>query len=124
MGKRAESWHDFLAALPPKDFRFCVFDLTFTNHDNMNISKIFFCNWSPDAAPLKTRMLYATAKENFRSALDLNGKEITVNSIDDVPSPPRRSTRPTSSRSSTSDPDCHSISTDTHPYSIHCYISS
>jgi len=50
----------------------------------MNISKIFFCNWSPDAAPLKQRMLYATGKENFKTLLDLNGKEITLNSADDV----------------------------------------
>jgi len=50
----------------------------------MNVSKIFFCNWSPDAAPLKQRMLYATGKENFKTLLDLNGKEITLNSADDV----------------------------------------
>jgi len=50
----------------------------------MNISKIFFCNWNPDAAPIKQRLLYATAKENFRGYLDLNGKEITLSSKDDV----------------------------------------
>ena len=85
VGKKEETWAHFIASLPEKEFRYTVFDISFTNHDNMNISKIFFCNWNPDAAPLKTRLLYATAKENFRAYLDLNGKEITMNSADDVP---------------------------------------
>jgi len=51
----------------------------------MNVSKLFFCNWAPDAAPIKLRMLYATAKENFRTYLDLLGKEVTLCSKDDVP---------------------------------------
>ena len=42
----------------------------------MNIQKMIFINWNPDAAPLKTRLLYATAKENLRAHLNLNGKEI------------------------------------------------
>ena len=86
-GKKEETWTDFIFSLPANEFRYTVFDISFTNHDGMNISKIFFCNWNPDSAPLKTRLLYATAKENFRVYLDLNGKEITLNSPDDVPSP-------------------------------------
>jgi hypothetical protein len=50
----------------------------------MNISKLFFCNWSPDAAPIKVRMLYATAKEAFRTYLELSGKEVTLNTPEDV----------------------------------------
>jgi hypothetical protein len=29
-------------------------------------------------------MLYATGKEAFKTYLDMNGKEITINSVDDV----------------------------------------
>ena len=48
----------------------------------MKISKIFFCGWFPDAAKIKVKMLYATAKENFRAYLDLNGKDINCSSKD------------------------------------------
>jgi hypothetical protein len=69
----------------------------------MNIAKLFFCNWNPDIAPLKIRVAYATAKENFRSHLDLNGKEITLNSADDVLHLLYRLTKPILLRSSISE---------------------
>jgi len=50
----------------------------------MNISKIIFINWSPDNAPIKGRVLYATAKESFKKYLDLNTKDFTVGSKGDV----------------------------------------
>ena len=43
-----------------------------------------FVNWSPDNAPIKGRVLYATAKESFKKYLDLNAKDITVCSKGDV----------------------------------------
>lgn len=50
----------------------------------MAISKMIFVNWSPDNAPIKGRVLYATAKESFKKYLDLNTKDITVCSKGDV----------------------------------------
>ncbi len=50
----------------------------------MKVSKIFFCGWFPDAAKIKVKMLYATAKESFRSYLDLNGKDINITTHDEV----------------------------------------
>ena len=50
----------------------------------MSISKMVFVNWSPDNAPIKGRVLYATAKESFKKYLDLNTKDITVCSKGDV----------------------------------------
>jgi hypothetical protein len=49
----------------------------------MNISKIIFVNWSSDNAPIKGRVLYATAKESFKKYLDLNGKDYTLGSKTD-----------------------------------------
>lgn len=49
----------------------------------MNIQKMIFISWTPTAAPLKTQFLYATAKENLRAHLDLNGREITMDNIDE-----------------------------------------
>lgn len=62
----------------------CVFDLEYTNNDGMNCSKLFFCYWLPDGTPIKAKLLYATFKENFKTHLDVGGKEIILNSADDV----------------------------------------
>lgn len=50
----------------------------------MSISKLIFINWNPDSTPLKGRVLYATAKENFKKYLDLNTKDYTLTSKSDV----------------------------------------
>ena len=50
----------------------------------MAISKMIFVNWSPDQAPIKGRVLYATAKESFKKYLDLNTKDFTLSSKGDV----------------------------------------
>lgn len=50
----------------------------------MTISKMIFINWSPDQAPIKGRVLYATAKESFKKYLDLNTKDFTISSKGDV----------------------------------------
>lgn len=50
----------------------------------MAISKMIFINWSPDTAPIKGRVLYATAKESFKKYLDLNTKDFTLCSKGDV----------------------------------------
>ena len=84
IGARNEGWQDFVESLPEKDFRYCVFDFEFTNKDNMNISKLIFVNWNPDEAPIKHRVLYATAKENFKKILDLNNKDYVLCSRNDV----------------------------------------
>lgn len=45
---------------------------------------MIFINWSPDQAPIKGRVLYATAKESFKKYLDLNTKDFTISSKGDV----------------------------------------
>jgi hypothetical protein len=71
-------------SLPEKEYRYCVFDFEFVNQDKMAISKMIFINWSPDGAPIKGRVLYATAKESFKKYLDLNTKDYIVCSKGDV----------------------------------------
>lgn len=84
IGAREETWDTFLASLPENELRFCVFDFEFVNHDNMAVSKLVFICWIPDCSPLKGRVLYSTAKESFKSYLDLNTKDYTLNSKADV----------------------------------------
>ena len=50
----------------------------------MAISKMVFINWSPDGAPIKGRVLYATAKESFKKYLDLNTKDHILSCKADV----------------------------------------
>ena len=85
IGKREENWDGFIQSLPDDEYRYCVFDFEFTKEDGMHISKMVFVNWSPDAAPIKARMLYATAKEAFKKYLDLMNKDHTLSSKGDVP---------------------------------------
>ncbi len=82
----------------------------------MNIQKMIFISWTPTAAPLKTQFLYATAKENLRAHLDLNGREITMDNIDEVPFRPLSTIqKPPSSRKSISELNSSSyLMQDTH----------
>lgn len=50
----------------------------------MQKSKLIFINWNPDAAPMKQRVLFATAKENFKKYLDMMGKDYVFNSKNEV----------------------------------------
>lgn len=84
LGDREWNWAKFIESLPPKEPRMCVFDLEYTSNDGMNCSKLFFCYWLPDGIPLKQKLVYATFKENFKTYLDVGGREIVLNSADDV----------------------------------------
>lgn len=84
LGDREWNWAKFIETLPPKEPRMCVFDLEYTSTDGMNCSKLFFCYWLPDGTPLKQKLTYATFKENFKTFLDVGGREIVLNSADDV----------------------------------------
>lgn len=72
-----------LKVLNPNEPRFAVFDLEFKSNDGINISKLFFLTWLPETK-IKFKMLYATGKEAFKNYLDTNGKEIVINTVDDV----------------------------------------
>jgi hypothetical protein len=86
IGARTETWKEFVYGLPEKECRYCTFDFEFTNEDKMAISKMIFINWSPDGAPIKNKILYASAKESFGGYLGLNPKDHTLNSPADVTS--------------------------------------
>jgi len=84
LGEKEADWDQFIQELPDNEYRFCVFDFEFTNNDNMLVSKLIFVIWASDTAPIKNRVLYATAKENFRKYLDLNTKDFTLGCKSDV----------------------------------------
>ncbi|CAO2826590.1 unnamed protein product [Amaranthus hypochondriacus] len=69
-GTPAESYDDFLAALPENDCRYAIYDFDFVTSDNCQKSKIFFFAWAPSTSCVRAKMLYATSKENFKDELD------------------------------------------------------
>ncbi len=69
----------------------------------MEISKLIFVNWSPSEAPIKNRVLYATAKESFKKYLDMNTKDYTLDNKNDVLIRVLSCLRKSSGRSSGSD---------------------
>jgi hypothetical protein len=45
VGKKGDTYDDFLACLPEADCRYAVYDFNFVTHDNCSKSKIFFISW-------------------------------------------------------------------------------
>ncbi|KAM1032008.1 hypothetical protein ACFX2I_035635 [Malus domestica] len=70
IGGPAESYDDFVAALPDNDCRYAVYDFDFVTSENCQKSKIFFISWSPSTSRIRAKMLYATSKDRFRRELD------------------------------------------------------
>ncbi|XP_057957537.1 actin-depolymerizing factor-like isoform X1 [Malania oleifera] len=69
-GGPAESYDDFMGALPENDCRYAVYDFDFVTSENCQKSKIFFIAWSPSVSRIRAKMLYATSKDRFRRELD------------------------------------------------------
>lgn len=66
---RAASVRDFSEALPEADCRYGVFDMEYVNADNCVFQKLLFVLWSPDGAPTKAKMMYASTKDFFKGLL-------------------------------------------------------
>ncbi|KAM7277664.1 hypothetical protein ACFE04_004798 [Oxalis oulophora] len=68
-GRHSENYDDFTAALPHNDCRYAVYDFDFVTPDNCQKSKIFFIAWSPSTSRIRSKMLYATSKNQFSRQL-------------------------------------------------------
>jgi cofilin len=82
--KKAESsatYDNFLDDLPPRDVRYAVYDYDFKADDGTDRNKLVFVVWSPDAAPVKRKMLIASTKQAVKSAFA--GVSIELQATDD-----------------------------------------
>ena len=75
VGGPGEGYEELVAALPGDDCRYAVYDYDFTVEDATATgeaprSKIFFVSWSPEAAGVRSKMVYASSREGFRKELD------------------------------------------------------
>lgn len=65
-----EIYEKFLECLPENDCRYAVYDLEYeTVSGEGKRSKICFFTWSPDTAPVKAKMVYASSKDALRRSL-------------------------------------------------------
>jgi len=68
-GDKGASYDAFCAALPAASPRFAVYDLAFENSDGCKMSKLVFFAWSPEGAPMRDKMMYASTKATLVDAL-------------------------------------------------------
>ncbi|XP_028676833.1 cofilin-2-like isoform X2 [Erpetoichthys calabaricus] len=69
--------------LPNKDCRYVVLDISYHTKEG-NREDLVFMLWSPEAAPVKQKMLYASSKDALRKKFTGIRCELQVTSRDDV----------------------------------------
>ncbi|ODQ67859.1 cofilin [Nadsonia fulvescens var. elongata DSM 6958] len=86
----SESYDDFLADLPENDCRYAIYDFEYeTASGEGKRSKIVFYTWSPDTAPIRPKMVYASSKDSLRRALtgisaDIQGTDFSEVAYDTI----------------------------------------
>ncbi|KAK9450794.1 Cofilin/tropomyosin-type actin-binding protein-domain-containing protein [Limtongia smithiae] len=76
-----KSYDEFLSKLPENDCRYAVYDFEYELAGGEGKrSKILFFTWSPDSAPVRSKMTYASSKDAIRRAL--NGIAIEIQGTD------------------------------------------
>lgn len=75
------SYDAFLEKLPENDCLYAIYDFEYEiNGNEGKRSKIVFFTWSPDTAPVRSKMVYASSKDALRRAL--NGVSTDVQGTD------------------------------------------
>jgi len=63
-------YDEFLSQLPLADCRYAIYDFEYVlGGGEGKRSKICFFTWSPDDAPVRSKMIYASSKEALRRSL-------------------------------------------------------
>lgn len=79
------AYDDFVAALPEADCRYAVFDFNYEiDATEGKRNKIVFVTWSPDNAPIRSKMVYASSKDALRRSLNGVGAEIQGTDFSEV----------------------------------------
>ncbi|KAK9460623.1 Cofilin/tropomyosin-type actin-binding protein-domain-containing protein [Lipomyces oligophaga] len=81
----SSSYDDFLAELPENDCRYAIYDFEYElSGGEGKRSKICFFTWSPDTAPVRSKMTYASSKDAIRRALTGIAAEIQGTDFSEV----------------------------------------
>ncbi|KAK9372740.1 uncharacterized protein V1513DRAFT_384116 [Lipomyces chichibuensis] len=79
------SYDEFIAKLPENDCRYAVYDFQYELPGNEGKrSKICFFTWSPDGAPVRSKMMYASSKDAIRRSLNGIAAEIQGTDFSEV----------------------------------------
>lgn len=62
-GDAVSEWKDFVKSLPEGDCRYVITDFTWNDTPTVTKSKICMILWSPDNAPIRAKMIYASSQE-------------------------------------------------------------
>ncbi|EGF98777.1 uncharacterized protein MELLADRAFT_73515 [Melampsora larici-populina 98AG31] len=79
----SQDYDDFLGDLPGEACRYAVYDFEFESGEGKR-NKLCFYAWSPDNAPIKNKMLYASSKDALRRSLVGIGVEIQGTDLSEV----------------------------------------
>ncbi|GCF00363.1 cofilin [Zygosaccharomyces mellis] len=86
----SQSYDEFLGKLPENDCLYAIYDFEYELGGNEGKrSKIVFFTWSPDTAPVRSKMVYASSKDALRRALtgvssDIQGTDFSEVSFETV----------------------------------------
>ncbi|KAJ1292961.1 hypothetical protein BS78_01G031100 [Paspalum vaginatum] len=80
VGDRETSYEDFTNSLPENDCRYAIYDFDFVTAEDVQKSRIFYILWSPATAKVKSKMLYASSNQKFKSGL--NGIQVELQATD------------------------------------------
>jgi len=76
-------YDNFIADLPENECRYAVYDFDYDTEEGKR-SKICFYTWSPDTAPVRSKMVYASSKDALRRALTGIAAEIQGTDFSEV----------------------------------------
>jgi cofilin len=83
-GAATDSYDDFVSKLPLDECRYAVVNVKFSLENDGDREKLLFISWSPNKAKLKSKMLFASSKEDFRKQLVGASLELQANGAEDV----------------------------------------
>eukprot|EP00193_Tetraselmis_chui_P003719 CAMPEP_0177756282 /NCGR_PEP_ID=MMETSP0491_2-20121128/3020_1 /TAXON_ID=63592 /ORGANISM="Tetraselmis chuii, Strain PLY429" /LENGTH=277 /DNA_ID=CAMNT_0019271843 /DNA_START=37 /DNA_END=869 /DNA_ORIENTATION=+ len=85
-------YDDFLAALPPNNPRYAVYDFFLTSSEGRKLNKLVFVLWSPNGASVKDKMMYSSTKDFFKELLDetASAADMHADDMSDIEEPEMR----------------------------------
>jgi len=63
---------------------YVIYDLPYPTKTGMTNNKIILISWSPDNAPVKKKMLFASTKDYLKRSLEGVAKEFQASDLDDL----------------------------------------
>lgn len=84
VGPADSPYDQMVALLPATEPRYCVFDYDFRNDEGHPRNKLLFVFWTPDTAPSRLKMVYATGVKGVIRRLQGIQKEVQATDLSEV----------------------------------------